>query len=175
MRNMMLEDIDYVIEETSLGTWRRFVYENGRSRFSEFTSHARVAGWPLIHITYGRCPETGRRIIARGVIAIGRLAVGGLAIGQASAGLIAIGQLGIGLLFGLAQAATGYLAIGQAALAAKLAIAQLGLSEVVIAQIGVGRFVLAQVGIGTHVWSMARDDPAAVDFFTSILSFFTGG
>ena len=76
---------------------------------------------------------------------------------------------------GLAQAATGFLAIGQAALAAKLAIGQFGLGEIVIAQMGVGRFVLAQVGVGTHVWSMARDDPAAVEFFTSILNFFTGG
>lgn len=174
MRNMMLEDIEYVIEDTGRGIRRSFLYEDGR-RFSEYTSHARLSGWPLIHITCGKCPETGRRIVAKGVIAIGRLAVGGLAIGQASAGLVAIGQLGIGMLFGLAQAATGYLAIGQAALAAKLAIGQFGLGEIVIAQIGVGRYVLAQRGIGTHVWSMARDDPAAVDFFTSIFSFFTGG
>ncbi|NIA14655.1 MAG: hypothetical protein GWP08_11295 [Nitrospiraceae bacterium] len=174
MRNMMLEDIEYVVEETGLGTWRRFIYENGQ-RFSEFTSHARVLGWPLIHVTYGRCPETGRRIVAKGVIAIGRLAVGGIAIGHASMGLVAIGQLGVGLLFGLAQAATGLLAVGQLAIGLKLALGQLGIGQVVIAQLGIGRFVLAQAGAGVNVWSMSRSDPAAVEFFSSILSWFTGG
>ena len=49
-----------------------------------------------MHYTRGKCPETGRRIIAKGVIAVGRLATGIVAIGHASFGLIAIGQLAYG-------------------------------------------------------------------------------
>jgi hypothetical protein len=73
-------------------------------------------GLPLLHYTRGICPETGRRIIAKGVLAVGRLAMGVLAIGHASFGAIAIGQLGLGILLGLGQGATGLYAVGQVAL-----------------------------------------------------------
>src|SRR5262245_47038119 len=115
MQNLLLEDIEYASEETRLGTWYRFVYPNGQI-FAEFVSHRQLFGLPLLHYTYGRCPETGRRVIAKGIIAIGRLAVGVFALGQASLGLIAVGQLGLGLLFGFGQATTGIVCLGQVAM-----------------------------------------------------------
>ena len=98
--NLLLRDVEYRVEETWLGTWRSFMYPNGQV-FAEFVSHEDILGVPLIHFTRGKCPETGRRIVARGIIAVGRLAVGVVAIGHASAGVVAVGQLAIGLAFGL--------------------------------------------------------------------------
>src|SRR5579872_3512713 len=93
LRNMLFEPIDYKIDETPFGTWRRFLHPNGQY-FAEFRSHSMVLGFPLVHYTRGSCPETGGRLAAVGVIAVGRVAFGLLAIGQFSAGVIAIGQLG---------------------------------------------------------------------------------
>ena len=95
MKNLLLQNVEYKIETTNFGVWRRFVYPNG-AYFAEFKSHATFWGLPLFHYTRGKCPETGRRIIAKGVIAVGRLATGIVAIGHASFGLITIGQLAYG-------------------------------------------------------------------------------
>jgi hypothetical protein len=171
MKNLLLEPVDYKIETTSLGVWRRFVYPTG-SAFAEFKSHGTFWGLPLIHYTYGKCPETGRRIIAKGIVAVGRLAVGGLAIGHASLGVVAIGQLGLGLLLGLGQGATGWAAVGQLALGLQFGLGQLATGSVAIGQIAYGKIVLAQEGWGQYVWSMKRHDPEAVQFFRSLLSRF---
>src|SRR6476660_4635370 len=115
--NVLRNDVDYIIQETANGIWRRYLYPNGR-RFAEFKSYLNVGGLPLVHYTHGICPQTGRRITAHGIIAVGRVASGVIAIGQFAIGLIAIGQLSIGLLavglfFGAGQFATGHIAIGQ--------------------------------------------------------------
>jgi len=162
-----MENIEYKIEETGFGTWRRYAYPNG-SRFAEYRSHKIIYGLPLVHYAYGICPETGKRIIAKGIIAIGRIALGGIAIGQTSLGLIAIGQLGLGILFGLAQAATGFAAVGQVAIGIKFGLGQLATGAVAIGQLAIGKYVLAQLGFGEHVWSQKYADPGAVDFFKSL-------
>ena len=148
MKNLLLENVEYQMETTNFGVWRRFVSPNG-AFFAEFKSHAIFFGLPLLHYTRGKCPETGRRVVAKGVIAVGRLAMGILAIGQASFGIIAIGQAAIGLMFGLGQVATGEVAIGQLAY---------------------GKYVLAQIGYGDYVWSMKRADLEAVTFFKSLFA-----
>ncbi len=168
MANILLEDVAYQIEETATGTWRRYMYENGRL-FEEYTSHRRVFGLPFIHYTRGRCPETGKRIVAIGFIAIGRLAVGVIAIGHASAGIIAIGQLALGLVIGLGQVSTGLVAIGQLALAALFGLGQAATGYVAIGQFALGQYVLAQLGLGTHVWDMHGATPAAEQFFKSLI------
>ncbi len=95
MKNLLLEKVEYQIVKTRFGVWRRHLAPTG-AYFAEFRSHGQVFGLPLLHYTRGICPDTGRRIVAKGVVAVGRLAVGGIAVGHASAGLVAIGQLGIG-------------------------------------------------------------------------------
>ena len=157
MENQLLQEIEYKIEKTSLGTWRRYGYINGTS-YHEFTSHKSICSMPLLHYTYGRNPETGRRVIAKGIFAVGRIAYGVVAIGQASFGLVAIGQLAIGIIIGLGQLSTGLMAIGQAAIAIYIG----------IGQVAVGKYVLAQIGFGKFVYSMKRADPQAAEFFKSL-------
>jgi len=167
MANILLEKPEYKVEKTTLGTWRRYGYENGTS-FHEFKTNATLLGLPVIHYTYGRCPETGRRICAKGIIAVGRIACGVIAIGHASMGLIAIGQLAIGLIFGLGQLTTGIGAVGQAAFGIAFGLGQLATGFVAIGQFAIGKYVLAQVGVGEYVLSAARQDPQAMEFFKAL-------
>jgi hypothetical protein len=168
MKNLLLDEVEYKVEETPYGVWRRFVYPTGEL-FEEFVSNYRVAGLPLFHYTRGRCPETGKRIVATGIVAVGRLAVGVLAFGQASAGIIAVGQLAIGMGLGLGQAATGVVAVGQLAVAVLFGFGQFATGAVAVGQFGYGRYVLAQVGFGEHVWDVRGVSPVARQFFRSLL------
>jgi hypothetical protein len=168
MKNLLLEQIEYKIEKTERGTWRRYVYPTGEY-FSEFVSHKRMFGLPLVHYTRGKCPETGRRIVAKGIIAVGRLAAGVLAIGHASFGLLAIGQLALGLFFGLGQASSGMYALGQVAIGFYFGIGQIATGVTAIGQIGIGKYVLAQIGIGKYVWTQKTADPEAVEYFRALL------
>ena len=171
MKNVLLEKVEYKIETTNFGVWRRFVYSTG-GYFAEFKSHATFFGLPLLHYTRGKCPETGKRVVAKGVVAVGRLAMGIVAVGHASFGVVAIGQLGLGLLLGLGQGATGLYAVGQAAIGLMFGLGQFATGETAIGQLAYGNYVLAQMGYGDYVWSMKRADPEAVAFFRSLLARF---
>jgi hypothetical protein len=166
--NLLLSDVEYQCQTTRLGNWRRFLYPDGRL-FEEFVSHRQLFGWPLLHYTYGKNPETGKRVVAKGVVAVGRLAVGLLAVGQASAGVLAVGQLAIGVLLGLGQACTGFFALGQLAVASIFAVGQFAIGYTAIGQIGLGKYVLAQFGIGEFVWDTRDAAPRAVRFFHALL------
>jgi hypothetical protein len=168
--NLLLRQVEYQTEETSLGVWRRYLYPSGML-FEEFVSHRQLLGLPLLHYTRGVCPETGKRVVAKGVIAIGKLAVGVIAIGHASAGVIAIGQAAFGLLLGLGQVSTGLFAIGQLAIAVAFGLGQGAVGSIVIAQFGFGQYVLAQLGLGRYVWDMRGTAPEAQQLFEAILPF----
>jgi hypothetical protein len=167
MKNLLLEQVEYKVEHTRFGVWRRHLSPAG-AYFAEFKSNKTFLGWPLFHYTRGVCPETGRRITAKGVIAVGRFALGGLAVGQVSLGLLAIGQVGAGLLFGLGQASTGVYALGQLAIGLEMGIGQIATGRIAIGQIGIGEYVLAQLGFGEHVWGQKSADPEAEHFFKSM-------
>ena len=164
MHNLLLERVVYQVEETRLGVWRRFLYPGGEL-FEEFTSHRKVRGLPLLHFTRGKCPETGKRVVAKGVIAVGRKAVGVVAVGQAALGVIAVGQLALGLLLGLGQASWGLVALGQLAIGGLFGLGQVATGAVTIGQVGLGKYVLAQLGYGEHVWDTRSTSPAAREFF----------
>jgi len=51
---------------------------------------------------------------------------------------------------------------------APLALGQLALGYIAVGQIVVGYMGLAQVGLASHLWSMQRADPEAVEFFKEI-------
>ncbi len=125
----------------------------------EWKTKAHILGLPLVHIALGRDRETGKLLIAKGVIAIGQFAIGVVAFGQFSvgilagfgqfaAGLFAVAQFAVGILFGIGQFATGAAAIGQFAF---------------------GKYVLAQFGWGEHVWSTLTKDITAIRYFKNFL------
>ena len=81
----------------------------------EYKSEQEIFGWPLIHITSGYDPESGKRRVSKGLLAIGESAIGLVAIGGFALGLVAIGGLGIGLI-ALGGLAAGLIAFGGVAL-----------------------------------------------------------
>lgn len=176
--NLLLQDIEYQVTDTGAGRWRRFMYPSGKV-FSEYKSHRTWGGLPLVHYTFGRSPETGKFLTARGVLAIGLFARGYLALGLVARGLLAVGMLaigfigvgwiGIGLLLGLGQLAVGLFGAGQIALAVIFALGQVAAGHVAVGQIAVGNYVLAQLGWGAHVWDTRTVDPVAQDFFLKLI------
>jgi hypothetical protein len=162
--NVLRSDVEYVIQETANGIWRRYLYPNGR-RFAEFKSYLNVGGLPLVHYTYGVCPQTGRRITAHGIIAVGRVASGVIAIGQLAVGLIAIGQLSIGLLIALGQAGIAPYCMGQLAVGLFFGAGQFATGQIAIGQFAYGNYVLAQIGFGKHVIDVHGVDEVAKKFF----------
>ena len=177
MKNRLFDDIEYKIVETEKGTWKSFAYDNGKT-FHEFISHKQVGKLPFIHITLGKCPETGRRKTAKGFIAIGLRAVGvfsiGLfalgivSIGLLSAGIISIGELSIGVLFGFGQFAIGTIAVGQLALGIYFGLGQFATGYIAIGQFAFGNYALGQIAFGKYVYSMQRKDDIAKQFFETL-------
>ncbi len=155
---MLLKNIEYQIQETFFGVWRRYFYPTG-AYFAEFTSYKTLLGLPIFHYTRGICPETGKRVVAKGIVAIGRIATG----------VVAIGQLALSLLLGLGQASTGWAAVGQVAIGVTFGLGQFATGFTAIGQLGIGNYVLGQIGFGEHVWSTKRVDPEAVAYFKSLL------
>jgi hypothetical protein len=167
MGNVLLEKVEFKVVRTRRGTWRRHLFPTG-ARFAEYTSHARAFGLPLVHYTFGVNPETGGRVVARGVFAFGRIATGVFAFGQVALGLLPFGQLAVGpVAFG--QGALGLVAIGQVAVGAAFAAGQIAVGWIAIGQVAAGAWVLAQAGFGGHVWTPGSADPEAVRFFRSLL------
>ena len=91
----------------------------------EYRTKLELFGWPLVHITRGYNPLTGKQRVSKGVIAIGDIAIGGLAFGGLAIGGIAFGGMGVGViaLGGLAVGgfASGGIAFGLAAAVGSLA------------------------------------------------------
>ncbi len=124
----------------------------------EWKSKAEIFGWPLIHIAVGRNKETGRLLVAKGIIAIGQFGIG----------VITIAQFGIGLLFGLGQFVAGIFAVGHFALGIYFGLGQFATGITAIGQFGFGRYVRASIGYGRYVWSSRIQDIEAVDYFTEL-------
>jgi hypothetical protein len=95
----------------------------------EYRSAVEILGWPLVHITKGIDPNTGNRLVSKGVIAIGEVAIGFLAIGGFAFGGLAIGGMGVGVL-ALGGLAVGLLATGGIAMGALAAVGGLAYSLV---------------------------------------------
>ena len=82
----------------------------------EYRSKTSIFGFPLIHITRGIDPDTGRLRVACGWIAVGDIAVGGIALGGLTCGLLSLGGVSLGL-FSLSGLAVGMMAAGGLAVA----------------------------------------------------------
>jgi hypothetical protein len=60
----------------------------------EWRSELQVAGFPLIHIAFGR-DANHRILMAQGVIAIGQYAAGGICISQFGIGVVCLSQFSV--------------------------------------------------------------------------------
>lgn len=168
IKNLLFEPVEYKVEETRLGVWRRFRSEKF-GYFEEFVSHRRCLGLPWVHYTRGLSPESGQKHCALGIVAVGRKAVGFIAVGQFAAGVIAVGQIGVGIFLGLGQLAAGVAALGQCAVGSLFGLGQLSTGYVAIGQLGIGVYVIAQKGMGRHVCDAEGISPIALQFLQSLI------
>jgi hypothetical protein len=102
----------------------------------EYRSKEEINGWPLIHINIGTNPETGRALVAKGVVAIGNIAFGVVSIGAVAFGIVALAGFGLGII-SLAAVAIGIIALGPVAVGYAFALGAVVLStKVAIGVIG---------------------------------------
>ena len=125
----------------------------------EWRSKAEIFGLPFVHIAIGRDRQTGKFLVAKGIIAIGQFAIG----------MIAIGQFTVGLLFGLAQFAVGIFAVAQFAIGFAFALGQFAIGITAIGQFAIGNYVLCQIGCGQYVWSFIEKNAKALEYFRHLL------
>jgi hypothetical protein len=126
----------------------------------EWKSKIRIFGIPLIHIAFGRDKQTGKWLVAKGIIAIGQFGLG----------VITFAQFGFGLLFGFGQFLAAPVVIAQFALSYYFAIGQFAVGLTAIGQIAFGKYVRAQMGYGEYVWSAKIKNPEAIEYFTRLWS-----
>lgn len=127
----------------------------------EWKSNIEMMGLPLIHVAFGRDKNTGKLLVAKGIIAIGQYGIG----------LITIAQFGIGLLFGFGQFVGGIIAIGQFSLGIYFGAGQFATGLTAIGQFAFGKYVLAQAGYGEYVWSVKSKSSEAIEYFTNLWNF----
>jgi hypothetical protein len=123
----------------------------------EWRSKTTVWGYPLVHIAVGRNNE-GRLRVAKGIIAIGQFGVG----------LVTIAQFGVGLLFGFGQFILGLTAVAQFAGGLLAGVGQFASGYAAIGQFVVAYYGLGQTGLGEFLWTTARRDSQAVEFFSGL-------
>ena len=112
----------------------------------EYRSKEEINGWPLIHINLGTNPETGRPLVAKGVVAIGNIAFGVVSIGAAAFGIVTLAAFGLGIV-SLAGMAIGIVALGAVALGYEFALGAIVQSA---------KFAIGAIGLDFHfvIWSL---------------------
>ena len=130
----------------------------------EYRSKATLFGLPLVHITRGTDPMTGRVRVARGIIAFGDIARGVVAFGGVATGLIAFGGAAIGGVaiggFGLGIVSFSGLAVGLA-----FGFGGIALAPIALGGLAVGWYAAGGAAFGVHTISNTFRDPVAKEFF----------
>jgi len=130
----------------------------------DYRSKASLFGLPLLHVTSGADPETGRERIAKGIIAIGGRARGVIAFGGVATGGIAMGGVAIGVI-SLGGLATGLFAFGGMSVGLIGAFGGMALAPVAIGGGALGYYSFGGGAFGMHALGGNADDPAAREFF----------
>jgi predicted Ser/Thr protein kinase len=97
------------------------------ARGRDYRTRQTLFGLPLVHVTWGIDPATGRQRVAKGIVAVGPVAIGVIAVGFSAwglfpCGLVAGGFAPVGILlavgfWAVGLAAAGFQAVGLLALA----------------------------------------------------------
>jgi tRNA A-37 threonylcarbamoyl transferase component Bud32 len=130
----------------------------------DYRSRATLFGLPLLHVTSGIDPQTGRARVARGIVAIGGQAQGVVAIGGVATGGLAIGGLAMGVL-SVGGCALGLVAFGGLALALVAAFGGGAIAPVAMGGGAIGYFAFGGAAMGAHVLDSMTNDPVAARFF----------
>ncbi len=130
----------------------------------DYRSKKEWFGLPLLHVTSGPDPETGKERLAKGIVAIGGRAKGVLAIGGVASGGIAIGGVTTGVV-SLGGLAMGLFSLGGLALGLVGALGGMAVAPVAIGGGALGYYSFAGAAYGAHPLGGNADDPQARAFF----------
>jgi hypothetical protein len=122
----------------------------------EWKSARTYRGYPLIHVAFGR-DRRGKLRVAKGIVAVGQFALG----------LVTVAQFGVGVIFGFGQFILGGAVLAQLALGLAVAVGQVAVGYAAVGQVVLACYGLGQIGLAQHLWSLSRQDEAAVKFFLS--------
>jgi predicted Ser/Thr protein kinase len=121
----------------------------------DYRTRQTLFGLPLVHVTWGIDPATGRQRVAKGIVAVGPVAIGVIAVGFSAwglfpCGLVAGGFAPVGILlavgfWAVGLAAAGFQAVGLLALASWHAI---GLVAAGPSPIGLERIIVEKGMVG---------------------------
>jgi tRNA A-37 threonylcarbamoyl transferase component Bud32 len=124
----------------------------------EYQSKRRLCGMPLLHITGGIDPDTGKRREAYGFVAVGGRARGVFAFGVVARGWFAFGGVALGLVacggVGIGVVSFGVLALGLLLAYGVLGIGTLAVGGLAAGYHAVGGLVLGWHGIGAMVLAL---------------------
>ena len=129
-----------------------------------YRSKAMLFGLPLLHVTSGIDPETGRQRVAKGIIAIGDRAKGVVAFGGLAMGGFAVGGVAIGV-FAFGGCALGLISFGGLAVALLAALGGGAIAPIAIGGGAMGLLAFGGNAVGLHVSDTVTHDPVAVRFF----------
>jgi hypothetical protein len=132
----------------------------------EYKSSVKILGLPLLHVASGVDPNTGRLLVARGVIAVGNVAFGVLAIGGVAFGVLALGGLAFGVLALAGLAVAVYAALGGVAIAGWYAFGGLAVAGyVAVGGMAVSwNYAFGGFAIGKYPYGSNYQDPQALEF-----------
>lgn len=147
----------------------------------EYKTRRTLFGMPLLHVTSGIDPATGRKRVARGFFALGDKAVGVVAFGGQARGIFACGGMAVGVV-AIGGMAVGLVCWGGLALALVFALGGLSIGTLASGGAAIGwqalggtafgwyahgGYVIAQHGLGgqvhaPHVYQAFAELPAAL-------------
>lgn len=117
----------------------------------EYKSKRTLLGRPLLHITSGIDPTTGRKRTARGFFAFGDRAVGVFAFGGYARGLFACGGMAVGV-FALGGLSIGLISWGGLALALLLAYGGMSVGFLSAGGLALGWEAAGGIAAGVHAY-----------------------
>ena len=115
----------------------------------EYRSRAELFGLPLLHITSGPDPTTGRTRVARGIVAIGDIARGVIAFGGVAYGVFACGGFAVGVL-AIGGCGIGVFCLSGLALALVFACGGLALAPIAFGGLPIGYIAVGGLPLGAH-------------------------
>ncbi len=117
----------------------------------EYKSKRTLFGMPLLHVTSGSDPSTGRKRTARGFFAFGERAVGVFACGGYARGLFACGGMAVGV-FSFGGLSIGLVSWGAIALGLLLAYGAISVGLLASGGLALGWHAVGGIAAGVHAY-----------------------
>jgi predicted Ser/Thr protein kinase len=132
---------------------------------TEYRSPRTLFGLPLLHVSLGFDPRTGKQREAKGIIAIGGKATGVIAMGGMAKGVIAVGGLALGVV-AIGGVGLGVFSLGGVVLALAIAWGGIAVGPIAFGGLAIGYYAAGGFALGAHAFgSNVRTDANAMKLY----------